>query len=148
MPLVDTELQDVEFVFSAVLYYDYLLTLPLEVQFLWSPGNQGWLTLACLTNRYLPLFGHIPLAVSYFRSQRVIPVRPRSLIRVATTNLFASAHSVVSYCDTWLDEQRLIKPPHSCQGLHLYHEVFGIFMQSLAGRMYLDLSSSIHVPDR
>ena len=24
-------------------------------------------------------------------------------------------------------------PPHSCQGLHLYHEVFGIFLQLLAG---------------
>lgn len=78
----------------AILYYDYLLTFPLEVQFLWSPGNQGWLTLACLINRYLPLFGHIPLAVSYLRSQRDIPF---------------------------------------CQGLHLYHEIFGIFMQVLAG---------------
>ena len=76
--------------FPAILYYDYLLTFPLEVQFLWSPGNQGWLTLACLTNRYLPLFGHIPLAVSYFRSQRDIPVRPRSLICVTVLLLLTS----------------------------------------------------------
>ncbi|KAN0136123.1 hypothetical protein V8E53_005983 [Lactarius tabidus] len=76
------------------VYFNSITNLAPLVQFLWSPGNQGWLTLACLINRYLPLFGHIPLAVSYLRSQRDIPV---------------------------------------CQGLHLYHEVFGIFMQSLAG---------------
>ena len=63
------------FFFPAVLYYDYLLALPLEIQFLWSPGNQGWLTLAILLNRYLPVFGHIPLAVSCFTGQQDITVR-------------------------------------------------------------------------
>jgi hypothetical protein len=75
---------------------------------LWSPGNQGWLTLACLINRYLPLFGHIPLAVSYLRSQRDIPVRLRFLTCITATN--HSTTSVVSYRDAWLDEQKLINP--------------------------------------
>ena len=66
--------------FLAILYYDYLLTLPWEIQFLWSSGKQqGWVTVACLLNRYLPLFGHIPLAVSYLTTQRDITVRPSYL---------------------------------------------------------------------
>jgi hypothetical protein len=82
----------------AILYYDFLLTLPWEIQFLWSPGKQGWFTVACLLNRYLPLFGHIPLAVSYFTAQGDFPF---------------------------------------CQGLSVYHEIFGFAMQSLAGLLCL-----------
>ncbi|KAI0272850.1 hypothetical protein BGY98DRAFT_1066860, partial [Russula aff. rugulosa BPL654] len=55
-----------------MLYYDYLLTLPQEIQFLWPPHNkQGWFTLACLLNRYIPMIGVIPVAISYF-----FPVNP------------------------------------------------------------------------
>ncbi|KAH8979738.1 hypothetical protein EDB92DRAFT_1954688 [Lactarius akahatsu] len=83
----------------AILYYDYLLTLPLEIQYLWHPNKLGWFTVACLLNRYLPIFGHIPLA----------PVA------------------------------RLLNPAlqQLCQGLHVYHEIFGIFVQSLAGLLCL-----------
>jgi Family of unknown function (DUF6533) len=59
-------------VFLAMLYYDYLLTLHREIQFLWPPHNkQGWFTLACFLNRYLPLIGLMPITVSYF-----IPINP------------------------------------------------------------------------
>lgn len=81
----------------AILYYDYLLTLQWEIQFLWSPGKQGLFTVACLLNRYLPVFGHIPLAVAHM-TQRDLPF---------------------------------------CLSLHLYHEIFGILMQSLAGLLCL-----------
>jgi hypothetical protein len=62
-----------------MLYYDYLLTLPREIQFLWPPHNkQGWFTLACFLNRYLPVIGLMPITASYFVS--VNPeVRPSSL---------------------------------------------------------------------
>ncbi|KAH9169212.1 hypothetical protein EDB89DRAFT_1494129 [Lactarius sanguifluus] len=82
----------------AILYYDYLLTLPLEIQYLWHPNKLGWFTVACLLNRYLPIFGHIPLAVSYMTRSDDLPV---------------------------------------CEGLHVYHEIFGIFVQSLAGLLCL-----------
>ena len=50
-----------------MLYYDYLLTLPREIQFLWLPYNkQGWFTLACFLNRYIPIIGVLPIVVSYF----------------------------------------------------------------------------------
>ena len=53
--------------FLVLLYYDYVLTLPREIQFLWPPHNeQGWFTLACLINRYIPVIGKTPIAVSYF----------------------------------------------------------------------------------
>jgi len=59
--------------FLVMLYYDYLLTLPREIQFLWPPHNkQGWFTLACLLNRYVPTIGLVPIVVSYF-----IPVNPK-----------------------------------------------------------------------
>ena len=65
--------------FLVMLYYDYLLTLPREIQLLWPPHNkQGWFTLACFLNRYLPVIGLMPIAASYFVS--VNPeVRPSSL---------------------------------------------------------------------
>jgi hypothetical protein len=57
--------------FLVLAYYDYALTLPREIQFLWPPHNeQGWFTLACLLNRYVMVFGHIPTVLSYF-----VPVR-------------------------------------------------------------------------
>ncbi|KAH9026648.1 hypothetical protein EDB84DRAFT_1563667 [Lactarius hengduanensis] len=104
----------------AILYYDYLLTLPLEIQYLWYPNKLGWFTVACLLNRYLPVFGHIPLAVSYMTRSDNLPVP-------------------VSYRDARrLMIKRLISPPpYSCQGLHVYHEIFGIFVQSLAGLLCL-----------
>ncbi|KAI0246881.1 hypothetical protein BJV78DRAFT_94696 [Lactifluus subvellereus] len=52
---------------AVILYYDYALTLPREIQFLWPPHNKlGWFTLTCLLNRYLPIFGHFPSVVLYF----------------------------------------------------------------------------------
>ncbi|KAI0246875.1 hypothetical protein BJV78DRAFT_93988 [Lactifluus subvellereus] len=52
---------------AVISYYDYALTLPREIQFLWPPHNKlGWFTLACLLNRYLPVFGQVPIVISYF----------------------------------------------------------------------------------
>jgi hypothetical protein len=65
--------------FLVLLYYDYMLTLHQEVQFLWPPHNkQSWFTLAFFINRYVPMIGVLPIVVSLF-----IPlspaVRPSSL---------------------------------------------------------------------
>jgi len=52
---------------AVILYYDYILTLHREIRFLWPPHNkQGWFTMACLLNRYIPVLGYLPLVVSYF----------------------------------------------------------------------------------
>jgi hypothetical protein len=63
-----------------VLFYDYFLTLPREVRYLWPPRNKlGWFTSACLLNRYLPLFGSMPVVVTYFISVD-FKVRPIVLV--------------------------------------------------------------------
>jgi len=52
---------------TVILYYDYILTLDREIQFLWPPHNkQGWFTMACLLNRYVPVLGYLPVVVSLF----------------------------------------------------------------------------------
>ena len=62
-----------------ILYYDYVLTLPREIQFLWPPHNKlGWFTLACLANRYIPLIGILPIVVLFFIPVN-LAVRPSSL---------------------------------------------------------------------
>ena len=65
--------------FLVLLYYDYVLTLPREIQFLWPPHNeQGWFTLAFFINRYIPIIGVLPIAVSYLVPVNTT-VRPSSL---------------------------------------------------------------------
>jgi Family of unknown function (DUF6533) len=67
-----------------ILYYDYVLTLPPEIKFLWPPHNkQGWFTLACLLNRYIPVLGHVPFAMSYFVPGS-FPVRSSSCIEASS----------------------------------------------------------------
>ena len=63
-----------------MLYYDYLLTLPREIQLLWPPHNkQSWYTLACISNRYIPIIGILLTAISYIIPVN-ITVRPSSLL--------------------------------------------------------------------
>ncbi|KAI0245621.1 hypothetical protein BJV78DRAFT_278255 [Lactifluus subvellereus] len=66
--------------------------------FLWPPHNkQGWFTLVCLLNRYLPVFGYLPFVVSYF---------------------FPASFPV-------------------CHGLQVYHGIFVMALQVLAGTLCL-----------
>jgi len=52
---------------AVILYYDYILTLDREIEFFWPPHNkQGWFTIACLLNRYIPMLGYLPTVISYF----------------------------------------------------------------------------------
>ncbi|KAH9954778.1 hypothetical protein BC827DRAFT_927016 [Russula dissimulans] len=67
---------------AVILYYDYILTLHREIRFLWPPHNkQGWFTIACLLNRYIPVLGYLPLVVSYF-IKLDFPVRPCTNLHV------------------------------------------------------------------
>ncbi|KAI0065300.1 hypothetical protein BV25DRAFT_161197 [Artomyces pyxidatus] len=48
-----------------ILYYDWLLTLEPEIDLYWPPKHSlGWVSSFFLLNRYLSLFGHIPVARS------------------------------------------------------------------------------------
>ncbi|KAF8072079.1 hypothetical protein FPV67DRAFT_1483847 [Lyophyllum atratum] len=52
-----------------ILYYDYALTLPAEVQRFWS-SPLSWAPSFFYVNRYLALFGHIPVMIQYYWDSR------------------------------------------------------------------------------
>ena len=58
-----------------VLYWDYLLTLSDEIKFYWqgtqkklswTPLKLSWTPFFFFLNRYLAIFGHIPVMVEFF----------------------------------------------------------------------------------
>ncbi|KAG6907218.1 hypothetical protein DXG01_009874 [Tephrocybe rancida] len=50
----------------AILYYDYALTLPAEIDRFWSTRTISWVSGFYYLNRYLTLFGHIPVMVQQY----------------------------------------------------------------------------------
>ncbi|KZT28161.1 hypothetical protein NEOLEDRAFT_1176305 [Neolentinus lepideus HHB14362 ss-1] len=50
----------------SILYYDYALTIGIEVDRFWSP-RWNWASFLFYLNRYLGIFGHIPVALQLFR---------------------------------------------------------------------------------
>ncbi|KAG6905712.1 hypothetical protein DXG01_001159, partial [Tephrocybe rancida] len=44
-----------------ILYYDYALTLPAEIDRFWTSRTISWVSVFYYLNRYLTLFGHIPV---------------------------------------------------------------------------------------
>lgn len=48
---------------TAILYYDYALTLPMEIDRFWATRSISWASGFFYLNRYLTLLGHIPLVV-------------------------------------------------------------------------------------
>ena len=117
-----------------MLYYDYVLTLPREIEFLWPPHNkQGWFTLACFLNRYIPVIGLSPITASYFFPV-TSTVRPSSLISKSPASENLDQITVVSYRGACPDDIKLILHT-SCEGLHTYHEWFVMVVQTHAGSM-------------
>lgn len=52
---------------SALALYDYILTFPAELDRFWSPLKiRQWGTLIFIINRYVGLWGHVPIIYSYF----------------------------------------------------------------------------------
>jgi len=51
----------------AILYYDYFLTLPKEVEGYWHTGPHAWGSILFLANRYVAMLGHLPFFYIYFR---------------------------------------------------------------------------------
>ncbi|KAF9485255.1 hypothetical protein BDN70DRAFT_871667 [Pholiota conissans] len=50
----------------ALLYYDYLLTLPTEVSRFWNSRRLTWASSLFYGNRYISLIGHVPVMFQYF----------------------------------------------------------------------------------
>ncbi|KAG6871731.1 hypothetical protein C0993_002817, partial [Termitomyces sp. T159_Od127] len=49
-----------------ILYYDYALTLSTEVERFWSSESFSWGSAFFYLNRYLALFGYIPILAQNF----------------------------------------------------------------------------------
>jgi hypothetical protein len=49
-----------------IIYYDYLLTLPMEVVRFWSLPDITWVSFFFYINRYLSVLGHLPLLFEVF----------------------------------------------------------------------------------
>ncbi|KAI0259173.1 hypothetical protein BC834DRAFT_974497 [Gloeopeniophorella convolvens] len=83
-----------------ILYYDYLLTLPREIEYLWPPRHRvTFASSLYFLNRYMAIFGHMPVAYEIFAAspshQVDILSSCRSLQRfneyyVAVSQLFAA----------------------------------------------------------
>ncbi|KAI0780785.1 hypothetical protein BD413DRAFT_11745 [Trametes elegans] len=50
----------------SLLYYDYFLTLSMEVEYFWRCARLSSASILFLLNRYLGLLGPIPIMVEYF----------------------------------------------------------------------------------
>ncbi|KAI0632812.1 hypothetical protein C8Q77DRAFT_1158272 [Trametes polyzona] len=49
----------------AILWYDFVLTIPLEVERYWK-GGRSWASTFYFINRYLSVISHIPVVVEFF----------------------------------------------------------------------------------
>jgi hypothetical protein len=69
-----------------ILYYDYILTFSREVEFFWPHENRvGWVSSIYFLNRYVAIFGYIPIVL------RLIPGSDSLFrVRVSLTSLTLS----------------------------------------------------------
>ena len=69
--------------FLVILYYDYALTFFREVEFFWPHKNRvGWASSLYFLNRYMAIFGYIPIVL------RIIPSSDFLFrVRVSVTSL-------------------------------------------------------------
>lgn len=55
-----------------ILFYDYFITLDLEVERFWKRNSRGLGAILFYINRYLSLLGNIPIIVFFFWSEPVL----------------------------------------------------------------------------
>ncbi|RDX44984.1 hypothetical protein OH76DRAFT_1486712 [Lentinus brumalis] len=55
----------VQTVAFAMLYYDFLLTFPFEVERYWA-GGRSWASCCFFVNRYMAVLGHLPVVYEFF----------------------------------------------------------------------------------
>ena len=68
----------------AILYYDYFLTLPQEIERYWK-ARMSWGAFLFYANRYLAILAHIPIIYEYFGDTSETVSRSRSVHRPAVS---------------------------------------------------------------
>jgi Family of unknown function (DUF6533) len=122
--------------FLAILYYEYALTLPREIQYLWPPHNKlGWFTITCLLNRYLAVLGHIPAVVSYFLSGSKTV---RHYLETCRLWLRLTERSCKSLYTS--HEECSSNRIRSCDDLHTFRKILVVTLQIIAGSRFREAS--------
>ncbi|KAI0744767.1 hypothetical protein C8Q76DRAFT_604210, partial [Earliella scabrosa] len=76
----------------AILYYDYILTLGAETERFWRRGRPSAGAVGFFLNRYLGLFGHVPVVVEFFGSNSTVD---RSLTLQAYHQMLAGISQLI-----------------------------------------------------
>ncbi|RDB31003.1 hypothetical protein Hypma_000082 [Hypsizygus marmoreus] len=98
-----------------ILYYDYALTLPAEVERFWASKSVSWASGFFYVNRYLVIFGHIPVMVQYYWDSRH-----------KSTKMYVPAsyrHNSRIECDCG----------HRCPSLSSFHQYLAVIIQVVVG---------------
>ena len=61
-----SRVEEIVLISTVILYYDYLLTFPAEVDCFWRSRSHTWASTLFLALRYVALMGHVPLFFRIF----------------------------------------------------------------------------------
>lgn len=115
---------------KAILIYEYFLTFVYEVQRFWRVGRLNWASGLFYANRYLALFGHIPVMIEYFWSS-TNPSKPQvSFISSLWFYLFIWIFSILDV--SGVSSFGSVNPDLcclSCGHLQSYHQYFAVVIQ-------------------
>ncbi|GLB40565.1 hypothetical protein LshimejAT787_0804360 [Lyophyllum shimeji] len=95
-----------------ILYYDYALTFSMEVERFWCTRSLSWASAFFYLNRYLVLFGHIPVMVQYYWDTQ------RSDSEKLPGRITTELNSIT---------------PFRCSALSLSHQYFAVAIQVIVG---------------
>ncbi|KAF8491340.1 hypothetical protein F5888DRAFT_1909595 [Russula emetica] len=100
---------------TVILYYDYILTFSREVEFFWPHENRvGWVSSLYFLNRYVAIFGHIPIVLRLIPGFESLFFRKQGLFVFEFNTLAHSADL-----------------PISCKKVHQYIGCLGLVLQFL-----------------
>ncbi|TFY56128.1 hypothetical protein EVG20_g9050 [Dentipellis fragilis] len=105
-----------------ILYYDFVLTLPQEIELYWpSQHPLGWASSIFLANRYLTVLGHFPVLAELFLTYRQAGVRV--FLDVSCRRLTVGAFLSRRVASADLD------PVCSCIAIQGYHNYYIVLLQ-------------------
>ncbi|KAI0351649.1 hypothetical protein OH77DRAFT_1523985 [Trametes cingulata] len=114
----------------ALLYYDFVLTIPQEVERYWT-GAFSLPSLLFFLNRYMSVIGHVPVIIEFFG---VLPEPVSVTIEFLTS-------PTVSYPLTWDVEQR-------CREFQQYHRIISIVIQGVVAALLVLRTYALYGRDR
>ncbi|KAF9458370.1 hypothetical protein BDZ94DRAFT_106179 [Collybia nuda] len=113
----------------SLLVHEYCLTFAMEVERFWRANRFTWAVFFFYLNRYLTLFGHLPVIVEYFwystadgKNKVGHQSNRQALIQFTCSDRCRSSHHI------YLCSAKLT-PYTSCRDLQSYHQYFAVTVQ-------------------